>query len=192
MKSDRIRFIDVGRGTAMLFVCLAHFTEAYLRTCGKPGLIASLLSVSMLASPTFMLISGMMLGYLHNTKTNSFQRIKLKLIDRGLFLITIAHVIIFFTFVPFMREHYITLKVTFVTDAFGISMILGVLLAERVSKYYRLLIGILLYTGSSYIASLDRAANPVIGNMLEVLFGSYSHKTFFDTFPFIPLLIIFP
>jgi len=191
MNSKRIRFIDVGRGTAMLFVCLAHFSEAYLHPLGELQQLRICSYFTLIASPTFMLISGMMLGYLYCTKSGNFEGIRLKLTDRGLFLITIAHVLIFIAFIPFMRSSGITVKVTFVTDSIGISMILGVLLIQRISKHYRLLLSALLYAGSTYLASLGKADFPGIGTVHEALTGSFFHASFFDSFPLIQWLSIY-
>ena len=56
--------------------------------------MALVAKLSMIAFPAFMIMSGVMLGYLHRSNANQFQRIQTKLIDRGLFLLTIGHILI--------------------------------------------------------------------------------------------------
>ena len=88
--SGRIVAIDASRGAAMLFVFLAHFSFVYLMG-PAPGQMELVAKASLIACPMFMIISGVTLGYLYRANANQFQRIQTKLIDRGLFLLTIGH-----------------------------------------------------------------------------------------------------
>ena len=100
MKQSRIRAIDSGRGVAMLFVFLAHFNEYYLGSNGKSNQLYFLEKFTKLASPTFIIISGITLGFLFSINKLNFGQTKRKLVDRGLFLITIAHVLIALSWIP--------------------------------------------------------------------------------------------
>ena len=50
--SSRVASIDAARGTAMLFVCLAHFTNSYFFLNGKEGIGRNLVVIGMIASPS--------------------------------------------------------------------------------------------------------------------------------------------
>ena len=78
----------------MLFVLLSHFSSAYFK--GQPDRFwpALLYRIGMIASPTFTIVSGMLLGYLFSTTGSRFADIRTKLIDRSLFLLTVGHVLI--------------------------------------------------------------------------------------------------
>src|SRR5512135_1735050 len=91
----RIHAIDAARGTAMLFVFLSHFALVYIWRSGEIRLATLMYDVAMIASPTFMLISGIMLGYLYRTHPDDFARIRVNYLYRGLFLLTVGRLIIF-------------------------------------------------------------------------------------------------
>ena len=91
--SARVSSIDLARGTAMFFVCLAHFSGAYLWPHGMKG--AELLDiVSMVASPSFVLISGMTFGFLATLHPDDVRHLRIRLLDRGVFLLVVGHLIL--------------------------------------------------------------------------------------------------
>jgi hypothetical protein len=75
----------------MLFSCLAHF--AWWLHAVYPSASANLATIGMVATPSFLLISGAMVGLLASTSTDLHQ-LKIKLLNRGLFLLTIGHALI--------------------------------------------------------------------------------------------------
>lgn len=83
--------IDAARGAAMLFSCLAHYGwwigQTQTRATGM------LLSIAMVATPTFLLLSGTVTGWLI-CSTDNPQRTQLKLLNRGLFLLTLGHILV--------------------------------------------------------------------------------------------------
>src|SRR5688500_19223007 len=84
----RVRAIDAARGVAMVFVCLSHFGLEYFRRLDEPSIAKALYVVGMIGSPSFMLISGLMLGVLYETKRTRFNQHRLLLADRALFMLT--------------------------------------------------------------------------------------------------------
>jgi len=92
----RIDSLDVARGAAMLFVCLSHFSGNYLAT-SISGAASSTLTrsawaaetVSMIASPTFVAVSALVVGYLYRVHPAGMPALRRKLIDRGLFLLLV-------------------------------------------------------------------------------------------------------
>jgi hypothetical protein len=65
----------------MLFVCLSHFTGDYLLKTGPTQLADCLGTARMIASPTFVIVSGMVVGFLAKTNPNGFGQLRLKLVD---------------------------------------------------------------------------------------------------------------
>ncbi|HXQ76602.1 MAG TPA: hypothetical protein VN797_00255, partial [Gemmatimonadaceae bacterium] len=68
----RIDSLDLARGAAMLFVCLSHFSANYLVSAAKGGADAMMsgsawmaTTFSMIASPTFVAVSALVVGYLY-------------------------------------------------------------------------------------------------------------------------------
>jgi peptidoglycan/LPS O-acetylase OafA/YrhL len=59
----RQEFIDVVRGFAMLFVLISHFSFTYFpdQLSVTPTVLRT---IGMVASPTFMIINGLLIGFL--------------------------------------------------------------------------------------------------------------------------------
>src|SRR4051794_1183091 len=91
-RTPRLRFLDAARGTVMLFVFVSHFAVAYFSPQDRRGWI--LVDLGLIASPTFMLISGALIALLYHTQPREFQRLRIKLMDRGAFLLVVAHPLI--------------------------------------------------------------------------------------------------
>jgi len=183
---DRIESIDAARGTAMLFVCLSHFAWVYLRENRADGELLVATHVALIASPTFMAISGLMLGYLYTLQRHNFDRIQQKLVDRGLFLVTIGHVLIDIAHFQMSGGVRLGLRWGFITDAIGVSIILGSLLIPRLAPPARLTLSAGVYA-LGWV--LMRSWHPV-GMPLEViketLFGPFGKQVYSDVFPVVP------
>lgn len=177
--NKRIVAIDAGRGAAMLFVFLSHFAEVYFQNNHQQAILEKCWHIGMVASPTFMLISGIVLGYLYCINKNNFKRIKLKLIDRGLFLLTIGHVFILFAHIPMTHGIRNALHWTFITDAIAISIITGPLIISYLSKAKRLLLGLSIYIVCLLVIYFWRPASIMILNILEEELIGTLHKFFF-------------
>jgi hypothetical protein len=136
----------------MFFVCLAHFGQGYLLTTGATRMGTILLTVGMLASPTFMLVSGAMLGFLRTTRPAGFAAFRAKLVDRGAFLVTVGHLLILVPHVPTNR-HVAFWAWGFITDAIGLAAILGPWIVPRLDARRRCAMAGLLY-GVSWFAAV--------------------------------------
>ena len=192
MKQSRIRAIDSGRGVAMLFVFLAHFNEYYLGSNGKSNQLYFLEKFTKLASPTFIIISGITLGFLFSINKLNFGQTKRKLVDRGLFLITIAHVLIALSWIPMeIFFHGQILRVLFITDTIGFCLITGPFLISKVKPKGRLAISILLFSFSWFLISLGNPKNIYLAAISEVFIGSLSHPVFNDSFPLLQWLSLY-
>jgi uncharacterized membrane protein len=90
--NKRILTLDAARGTAMLLACLAHF--AWWMEVAYPSLSLKLATIGLVATPTFMVLSGSMIGLKAGRAGLVGTKMRLDLIDRGIFLIIVAHLLI--------------------------------------------------------------------------------------------------
>jgi uncharacterized membrane protein len=146
----RINNLDAARGAAMVLVCLSHFTAVYFRNLlvAPPGQVPKLpweIAVGMIASPTFIAISGTLLGLLFVMKRDTFARLRIKLIDRALFVLTVAHVLIACSRLTFESNPEGALRMTFMTDTIGVCVILGSWLITVTSRSMRAVLGVACY-----------------------------------------------
>jgi hypothetical protein len=88
-RRPRIATIDAARGCAMILVCLSHIKHHFVESA--PQLHWLLMATTRVATPTFLLLSGFVIGHL--LRADVRRSIGLTLVDRGLFLILIAHLL---------------------------------------------------------------------------------------------------
>src|SRR4051812_9911362 len=184
MQVSRLRFLDATRGVALIAAILSHFGTVTLRLPGDNDARVALIRLGMLASPTFILVSGMLLGFMSATLSGAaFQRRQVMLVDRGIFLLLVAH--------PLICAALLRVEGTFrwslSTDAIGVCFIAGALAIRRCSARQRLevaIVGFLLSWGLA-LAWLPQSAwghavkEEVVGDL---------HLTFFPhgSFPIVP------
>ena len=190
VKKKRIEVIDAGRGAAMLFVFLSHFSEFYLGYHGKTRLLEAMYNITMIASPSFMLISGTMLGYLFRSNPGGYQRIREKYIDRGLFLLLVAHILIFIIMLPYLHYHGHNYRMLFITDTIGLSMIAGSYLLPKIRPAMRLAISAGIFIISWIIVLELSINNSHVSFWMEPVTGNLKHH-WFDVFPFLPWFALF-
>src|SRR5262245_48181455 len=93
----RLSSLDAARGMAMLLVCLAHYLDVYLYSARVVPLEVWVIDLAILvcrsAAPTFVLVSGVLLGYQLVTRGGRFNVFRTHLLDRALFLALIGHVV---------------------------------------------------------------------------------------------------
>ena len=141
----RVASIDSARGAAMLFVCLAHFTNTYFFLNGHDEAGAYLVSIGMIASPTFVTVSGLVAGFLAITRKKSFTSLQRKLFDRGLFLLLVGHVILALSGVLTGRGFLTAYKVGYITDAIGFAVLLGPWLVTALQPGSRIILAAVVF-----------------------------------------------
>jgi len=183
----RITALDVARGTAMVLVCLSHFTTIYALTTGVT--FELVVYLTMTAAPTFMLISGIMLGFFFATKKQEFPRIKRNFITRGIFFLTISRVIITIAHIPISHGLYESLKFVYITDSIGLNIILGPILIGLLRPRARIALGVAGMVVSWLIIVLWNPESTLFDVVKEAFFGDLAidHSHFLNyAFPFLP------
>jgi len=165
----------------MLFVFLSHFGYAYFGASeSAPQEIIA--AVSMVASPTFVLISGFMLGFLYRTRRQCFGQMRDRLIDRGIFLLTIGHALILLAH----QSLHASWRWGFITDAIGFSMIAGALLVDRLKPSRRLLLSAAVYGSAWGVMTFWRPESALLQFFEETLVGTVGDRHYIYNFPILP------
>jgi uncharacterized membrane protein len=194
MSQRRLVAIDATRGTAMLFVFLSHFALSYVRLSGATDLFLMINRIGMVASPTFMLVSGIVLGYLHETHRENFGPVKEMLIGRGLFLLTVGRVLIIIAHVPFTGGLQPALSWLFMTDTIGFCVIVGALLIDYLKPSLRLLIAFSLFLLSWWMMLAWIPNESILLAVKDLVFGPIEGndgKIYADVFPLMPWLSLY-
>lgn len=183
--------IDATRGASMLLVFVSHFGfQLVAPWSGVPANVGDLLTIlGMIASPAFMLVSGVTMATLAED-TARFDRLRLKLVDRGLFTVFVAHVLIgladgsLLTTSPLQRNLGIT-------DVVGLATVLAALTRVRWSVRFCLAWSVLLFA-LSWIAFVTLHPVPVGSRWLVgVLAGSPDINVAGRGFPLLPWLGVY-
>ena len=142
-KRNRMGAIDAARGLAMLLVYLAHFCDGYCPHLGDAGVALQkrVIILTYAASPTFMMLSGMMLGLLRVSHGPGLGNMRSRLIDRGLFLLVVGHFVILAGVFPWLKPGQAT-RMFFITDTIGLCVAGGALLSPWLGARARLLAGL--------------------------------------------------
>jgi uncharacterized membrane protein len=149
--SKRLNVLDLARTIGMLLVCTNHFVNVYnepypgASADSHPLVVMIVNAVCRVASPLFVLTSGLLLGYLHTARSEEFSRLRLHLFDRAIFLATIGHVLIALAFAPQVGIYH-ALSFGYMTDTLAFCTIAGLLLVPFMPVVStRLWFGIILY-----------------------------------------------
>lgn len=107
----------------MILVCLSHVRHHFESTA--PALYSLVTMTTRVATPTFLLLSGFVIGHL--LRGNSVGKVGLALVDRGLFLLIVAHTLIGLTQLPGTDFAEWWLGRAMITDVVGIALFAAVL-----------------------------------------------------------------
>jgi hypothetical protein len=179
----------------MLFVCLSHFTSSFLDPWKNAALSPALaafgvfaVDVSLIATPSFILISGIVIGFMYEIDRVKAAALRQKLIDRGLFLLLVGH--------PLQAAAYVNaegvgvaLRWSFVTDAIAVAILIGPTLVFLTATRFRLVAGTLLLI-LSWAAALWQPHSSAGVVINRYAFGGSSGEGFVG-FPVIPWLGVY-
>lgn len=147
-RTDREEIIDIARGFAMLFVCLSHFASVYLLVHKETTAANVLSALGMLASPSFVCLSGTLVGVAYVRRPKTFGQFQLKLADRALFLLSVGHVLMLLSVLPAHFDSHGPLGWVFITDAIAFCLLLAPWIMTRLSSRERVLLGVVLLSVS--------------------------------------------
>jgi len=182
--------IDVTRGIAMLLVCLSHFGLMYFGRAHAALGETVMRAITWPASPTFIVLSGVLLGYLFQERGPTFSRLGMKLIDRGLFLLIPADAVIR------LAHHWVNAELgpgslwIFITDAIGVCLVVGPLLIERVDAVRRVALGAALLAISWWVYLVWKPTSATHQLVELVLFGGYRKGAVFPILPWLGAYLI--
>ena len=165
----------------MLFVFVSHFAYGFFGA-ELGGAHETLTAIGMVASPAFVIVSGLMLGFVYRSSRSRFMDLRSTFIDRGLFLLTIGHLLILGAHLPLGRG----LMWGFITDTIGASMIAGVLLIDKIAPAARLVVSAGLYAGSWLMALFWQPEGIVLQALRDSLTGTAFQSMFVYNFPVLP------
>lgn len=185
--------IDIARGAAMLFVCLSHFGLTLQAHPATRLLGEAVVLVGMIASPTFMMISGAVPALLHETQPFRSRALRHKLADRALFLIVVVHPLLMLADSRIWPHgvHW----VTFITDVLAIALLFGPWMVARFTPLTRALVAIALYVATWTISLLWQpsawmllvAKNYMIGTTEDV---GLPYRAFFPVLAWLAIYLL--
>jgi hypothetical protein len=130
--SRRILPIDASRGLLMLFASLAHFSwwihQAY------PEGSAVLAAIGMVATPTFLMLSGAMVGMLCAAAARNGRDLKSQLFNRALFLLTVGHLLIALSEAHLSGGLTRTIRGVTVVDEIGLCTLIAAFFIPRLAN----------------------------------------------------------
>jgi len=189
---SRLQTLDASRGLAMLFVCLAHVAESVALVSGPSRLLGRAVRVSMVASPTFMLISGMLLGYMATQGEARLRRFSDKLRERGLFLLTIGHALMLPPFEHMADRPSDFWRFLLITDAIGFSLLVGPSVVRRLGARARAWLAVgLLALPWAIILLVPPAQSRFWFFLRTTLIGGHQRDWWLYSFPLVPWFAVY-
>lgn len=181
----RMMGIDAARGIAMMLVCVSHVRVHFADTA--PSLYFILTSITRIATPTFLLLSGFVAAYvLANGRSN----IRITLFDRGLFVLFVGHFLLDLADLRSVgAAEWILGRVT-VTDAIGICLMSAVVLHRLPPKILGAL-GAALALLSWPIAMLFVPQSDIAGHLGAALFNLHSEANELVDAAIVPYMAVF-
>jgi hypothetical protein len=173
----------------MFFVCLSH-SSAYVDSAHW-WFAEWLMSVGMIASPTFLLVSGIVSGYLGATAT-SVEYYRRRLLDRGLFLLLVVHFVIALTYTSWLGTAAVS-QSFYITDSVAVGLIIASALVPRATPRALAGFGVVLLM-AAWLVESSTAPSSVLGRGAEkLLFGLFAARSRDEGYivPLIPYLGIF-
>ncbi|MDP1947289.1 MAG: OpgC domain-containing protein [Nitrospirota bacterium] len=195
VQDRRLFALDSARGMAMLLVCIAHFVDIFhfrhllLEGPTESWIVDTLTLACRAASPMFVLISGVLLGYQAEVKGAHFAAFRMHVLDRALFLVTIGHVLIALSFAalwglgPAMSQAYIT-------DTVAFCVMIGVFVVPAIGRRIRFLLGGCLSIGSWILWLYWNPEDPLYQVIRSVLCGP-TQDLVVAQFPLLPWLGVY-
>ena len=189
-ESSREASIDAARGAAMVFVCLSHFAQYFTVVSGPTDIGDYLRAVGMIASPTFVTVSGMVAGFMFLARSRSFPHFRRKLVDRGVFLLLIGHPTLALTGFLAGRGLGLAISVEYITDAVAVAVIIGPWLVSALRQRSRILLAAGIFA-IDWLGILFWHPSPGAATLAKHYFVGLLNPGDFETFPVIPWFAVY-
>ncbi len=176
----------------MVLVCLSHFVSAYAR--GNVTSLRSLSALTLLSAPSFMIVSGTLLGFFFATRRQRFAEVVRSFANRGLFLLTIGRVAICGANIVWSGGIWESLKYVYITDTVAVNLILGPFLIQKMRPKTRLGFAFGLMLVSWSVVALWTPSGWFSELIKEVMVGDYEYsylRTLHYAFPLLPWFSLF-
>jgi hypothetical protein len=191
----RVLPIDVVRGLLICLITVGH-GQILLNDSGSNRWLAFLISkATNLGTPAFTCISGMLLGYFEQTRSDS-RRIRRKYFIRGLQLLTLAHPLIAAGTYPLREEASFGaayLRYWYITDTLAILFMALPTLLPWLSLRARIALGMIGLISWKLVSLVPAPSSPVLLVLKEFFFGVSPQGVHLlgDTYPILPLAGLF-
>lgn len=193
-RASRVAGLDAARGFAMVLVFASHFADAYLGPAGAHRAHEVVARGTFPASPMFMLVSGLLLGFLFAGHRDGFDRLRRKLVDRALFLLTVAHLVIVAAHAPAFGLASAG-DFVYITDVVGLSVIVGSLAVSAGRPGLRLSFAAMLYAASTLLVFAWNAAPGSPAQLVKHLLVGHrpdlEESAFIYNFPVLPWMALY-
>lgn len=186
MNGVRIAALDAARGIAMLLVCLAHFFDVhFVRSAALDGGFGVGLALAgKVATPTFVLVSGILMGYQVEAAAAS-SRFRMHTLDRALFLVTAGHLLIALSFTPRWGAWRALMSV-YITDTVALCVVVGLYAVPRINRNVRFVLGGLCAIGNCFVWRFWSTQDPVLLSIKSMLLGPPEGNDAILIFPILP------
>lgn len=177
----------------MLGVMIAHFGWIFSSLHADFTFGIAMSHYLEFSAPTFMLVSGALLGYVYEMRNRELGNFALKLMDRGLFLLTVGHLIIMAAYISYAGERGGAIRFGQITDAIGLAIIIGPILIVQFNARKRVLIGVSLFV-LTWVGIEFLQPQSAIGLFFkDTLFGAELQRrsSWSYNFPLIPWISVY-
>jgi uncharacterized membrane protein len=176
----------------MLLVCVGHFLDIYVLggNSSQSMFVEVIRFVCRVATPTFVLVSGILLGYQIEARGHRFALFRTYLLDRALFLLTIGHFLISLSMAARFGFASAMARVH-VTDTIAFCVMVGVYLVPLIGNRLRIMLGLCLYIGSWFAWQFWNPEDLLFQNIKSVAIGRMSDDVGFFAFPLLPWLGVY-
>ena len=153
----RVLELDATRGAAMLAVVLSHSVAFLLPTHDSLGRM--LTTIGFIATPTFLLLSGVICGHLRTRYSDGGVKFRSRLIDRGLFLLLIVHLLLGLTHAMWESPSIAICGSFYITDAVAVGLIVAALIGPASTRDRLLWVGAVLLLSAWFISVMAPASH---------------------------------
>lgn len=186
MNEQRIVAVDAARGIALVLVCLSHIKQHLV--VSAPDLHWVLVTVTRIATPTFLLLSGFVISHL--LRNDRRGTVPVMLVDRGLFLILIAHLLLSLKDLPSPDPLLWLFGRVEMTDAVGAALFVAILVRTWPAQLLLALGGTMCI--ASWLIGINAQPESDLAAVLgAVSFGIHDARMPLTVIPIVPYVGVF-